>query len=142
MFQFLLRIISILIIFATTASAQEKLKLPISASSKTLGYSPVWVAWRQGFFDRQGLDVQVVFVEGADKSVMALVGGSTFVAAGAADAMMGAVEQGLDLVAIGGVINGLTHFILGGKKVHTYEDLRRAPIGSFQLAPGTAFVFR
>ena len=128
--------------FATYASAQEKIKLPISASSKTLGYSPVWVAWRQGFFDKQGLDVQVVFVEGADKSVMALIGGSTFVAAGAADAMMGAVEQGLDLVAIGGVINGLTHFILGGKKFHTYEDLRGATIGSSGLASGTTFVLR
>ena len=124
------------------ALAQERIKLPISASSKTLGYSPVWVASRQGFFEKQGLDVQVVFVEGADKSVMALIGGSTFVAAGAADAMMGAVEQGLDLVAIGGVINGLTHFILGGKKFHTYEDLRGATIGSSGLASGTTFVLR
>ena len=73
---------------------------------------------------------------------MALIGGSTFVAAGAADAMMGAVEQGLDLVAIGGVINGLTHFILGGKKFHTYEDLRGATIGSSGLASGTTFVLR
>src|SRR5258706_10435855 len=114
MTRWLLGVIAILLVFVAAVSAQEKIKLPISASSKTLGYSPVWVAWRQGFFDRQGLDVQVVFVEGADKSVMALVGGSTFVAAGAADAMMGAVEQGLDLVAIGGVINGFAHFILCG----------------------------
>ena len=63
----LLGIIFVLLIFVSTVSAQEKIKLPISASSKTLGYSPVWVAWRQGFFDRQGLDVQVVFVEGAVK---------------------------------------------------------------------------
>ena len=133
---------SLLVALFSAAWAQDKIKLPVSASSKTLGYSPVWVAWRQGFFDRQGLDVQVVFVEGADKSVMALIGGSTFVAAGAADAMMGGVEQGLDLVAIGGVINGLTHFILGGKKFHTYEDLRGSTIGSSGLASGTTFVLR
>src|ERR1051325_2981145 len=121
--------------------AQEKLKLPVSASSKTLGYSPLWVAWRQGFFEKQGLDVQVVLIEGADKSVMALVGGSTAVAAGAVDAMMSAVDQGaLDLTAIGGVINGLTHLILGGKKFRTYEDLRGATIGSSGLTSGTAFV--
>jgi ABC-type nitrate/sulfonate/bicarbonate transport system substrate-binding protein len=123
--------------------AQEKLKLPVSASSKTLGYSPLWVAWRQGFFEKQGLDVQVVLIEGADKSVMALVGGSTAVAAGAVDAMMSAVDQGaLDLTAIGGVINGLTHLILGGKKFRTYEDLRGATIGSSGLTSGTAFVLR
>src|SRR5258706_2189049 len=109
MTRWLLGIISILLVFVAAVSAQERIKLPISASSKTLGYSPVWVAWRQGFFDRQGLDVQVVFVEGADKSGMALVGGSTVVAAGAADAMMGAVEQGVEVVAIGGVTYGPAH---------------------------------
>ena len=132
-----------LLLTVLPVSGQEKIRLPISASSKTLGYSPVWVAWRQGLFDRQGLDVQVVFVEGADKSVMALVGGSTFVAAGAADAMMTAVDQGaLDLTAVGGVINGLTHLILGGKKFRTYEDLRGATLGSSGLTSGTAFVLR
>ena len=132
-----------LLLTVLPVSAQEKIRLPISASSKTLGYSPIWVAWRQGYFDRQGLDVQVVLVQGADKSVMALVGGSTFVAAGAADAMMTAVDQGaLDLTAVGGVINGLTHLILGGKKFRTYEDLRGATLGSSGLTSGTAFVMR
>ena len=139
-----LSLVAIMLLLAVLpVSAQEKIRLPISASSKTLGYSPVWVAWRQGYFDKQGLDVQVVFVEGADKSVMALVGGSTFVAAGAADAMMAAVDQGaLDLTAVGGVINGLTHLILGGKKFRTYEDLRGATLGSSGLTSGTAFVLR
>lgn len=123
-------------------AAQEKIRFPVSASSKTLGYSPLWVAWRQGFFEKNGLDVQVVLVSGADKSVMALVGGSTYSAAGAADAMMTVVDQGLDLVAVGGVINGLTHMILGGKKFKNYEDLRGATVGSSGLTSGTAFVLR
>jgi ABC-type nitrate/sulfonate/bicarbonate transport system substrate-binding protein len=127
---------------ASTSAAQEKIKFPVSASSKTLGYSPLWVAWRQGFFEKNGLDVQVVLMSGADKSVMALVGGSTYSAAGAADAMISVVDQGLDLVAVGGVINGLTHMILGAKKFKTYEDLRGATVGSSGLTSGTAFVLR
>lgn len=129
-------------LLASTSSAQEKINFPVSASSKTLGYSPLWVAWRQGFFEKNGLDVQVVLVSGADKSVMALVGGSTYSAAGAADAMISVVDKGLDLVAVGGVINGLTHMILGAKKFKTYEDLRGATVGSSGLTSGTAFVLR
>ena len=121
---------------------QEKIKFPVSASSKTLGYSPVWVAWKQGFFERQALDVQLVLMSGAEKSLMALVGGSVFLAAGAADAPIAAVERGMDVAAIGGVINGLTHFIMGGKGYKTYEDLRGATIGSSGLTSGTAFVLR
>jgi ABC-type nitrate/sulfonate/bicarbonate transport system substrate-binding protein len=52
------------------------------------------------------------------------------------------VDQGLDLVSVGGVINGLTHMILGGKKFKTYEDLRGATVGSSGLTSGTAFVLR
>ena len=129
-------------LLVSTSAAQEKIKFPVSASSKTLGYSPLWVAWRQGFFEKNGLDVQVVLVSGADKSVMALVGGSTYSAAGAADAMISVVDKGLDLVAVGGVINGLTHMILGAKKFKTYEDLRGATVGSSGLTSGTAFVLR
>lgn len=140
------QVIAVFLLLAAVSSAsaqeKEKMKFPVSASSKTLGYSPLWVALRQGFFDRQGLDVQLVLVSGADKSVMALVGGSVFVSTGAIDATIGAVEQGMDLVSIGGIINGLTHMIMGAKKFKTYEDLRGATIGSSGLTSGTAFVLR
>ncbi|HEY7167969.1 MAG TPA: ABC transporter substrate-binding protein [Candidatus Binatia bacterium] len=132
----------LIIATASLASAQERIKFPVSASSKTLGYSPLWVAQKQGFFDRQGLDVQLVLVSGADRAVMALVGGSVLVGTGAIDATIGAVEQGADLVTIGGIINGLTHMLMGGKKFRTYEDLRGANIGSSGLTSGTAFVLR
>ena len=127
---------------APNALAQEKPRFAVSASSKTLGYSPLWVASRQGFFDRQGLDVQLVLVSGADKSTMALVGGSVIVGSGSIDATIGATEQGADLVATGGVINGLTHMLMGGKRFKTYEDLRGANIGSSGITSGTAFVLR
>lgn len=134
--------IALLLVSAASASAQDKVKFPVSASSKTLGYSPLWVASKQGFFDWNGLDVQLVLVSGADRAVMALVGGSVFVSTGAIDATIGATEQGMDLVSIGGIINGLTHMIMGAKKFKTYEDLRGANIGSSGLTSGTAFVLR
>jgi ABC-type nitrate/sulfonate/bicarbonate transport system substrate-binding protein len=130
------------LILLSSASAQEKVKFPVSASSKTLGYSPLWVASKQGFFERQGLDAQLVLVSGADKSTMSLVGGSVFIGSGSIDATIGATEQGADLIATGGVINGLTHMLMGGKKFKTYEDLRGANIGSSGLTSGTAFVLR
>jgi len=138
------RVIAVLVLLATGSfvSAQEKVKFPVSASSKTLGYSPMWVALRQGFFNRNGLDVQLVLISGADKSMMALLGGSVYVSTGAIDAGIAAAEQGADLVSIGGIINGLTHMIMAAKKFKTYEDLRGATIGSSGLTSGTAFVLR
>jgi ABC-type nitrate/sulfonate/bicarbonate transport system substrate-binding protein len=127
---------------SVSVSAQEKIRFPLSASSKTLGYSPLWVAQRQGFLERQGFDAQLVLVSGADKSTMALVAGSVYVASGSIDATIGAIEQGADLVTTGGVINGLTHMLMGAKKFKSYEDLRGANIGSSGITSGTAFVLR
>jgi ABC-type nitrate/sulfonate/bicarbonate transport system substrate-binding protein len=137
-----LAFVASVVVIASIASAQEKIKFPVSASSKTLGYSPLWVAQKQGFFERQGLDAQVVLVSGADKSTMALLGGSVYVGSGSIDATIGAVEQGADLITTGGVINGLTHMLMGGKKFKSYEDLRGANIGSSGITSGTAFVLR
>ncbi len=132
----------LVLLVSSSSLAQEKFKFPVSAASKTLGYSPLWVASNLGFFDREGLDVQVVLVSGADKSTMALLGGSVYISSGGTDTVVAAVEQGADLASIGGIINGLTHYIMGGKKFRTFEDLRGANVGSSGLTSGTAFVLR
>jgi ABC-type amino acid transport substrate-binding protein len=86
--------------------------------------------------------VQLVVMRGADKAVQALVGGSVYVSASGADASIGALEHGLDLVIVGGVINGLTHMLMGAKNVRTYDDLRGATIAasSASLTSGTTLV--
>ena len=45
-------VLSLIAVFDKVAG-QEKVKFPVSAFSKTLGYSALWVAHRQGFFDQQ-----------------------------------------------------------------------------------------
>jgi NitT/TauT family transport system substrate-binding protein len=88
--------------------SQEKVKLRVSSATKTLGYGPLWVASRMGFFERQGLDVDLVVIRASDVGIQALAGGSLEIAGSAADAPVAAVEKGLDLIMIGGIINGLT----------------------------------
>ena len=55
-------ILAVLISFP--CSGQERTWFPIGASSKTLSYGPLWVALRQGFFEQQGLDVQLITMRG------------------------------------------------------------------------------
>ncbi|MGH7815884.1 MAG: ABC transporter substrate-binding protein, partial [Candidatus Binatia bacterium] len=92
--------------FITPAYAQERIKLRVSSATKTLGYGPLWIASRMGFFERQGLDVDLVVIRASDVGIQALAGGSLEIAGSAADAPIAAVEKGLDLVIVGGIING------------------------------------
>ena len=144
----MLRKISSLAVLLTTllpllpAFAQEKLKIRVSSATKTLGYGPLWVASKQGFFDRQGLDVDLVVIRASDVGIQALAGGSLEIAGSAADAPIAAVEKGLDLVLIGGIINGLTQSVMASKKFKTYADLRGATFGAISLTSGVTFALR
>jgi NitT/TauT family transport system substrate-binding protein len=127
---------------ALPSLAQERANLRVSSATKTLGYGPIWVAAKKGFFAQQGLDVEMVVIRGSDVAVQALAGGSVEISGSAADAPIAAVERGLDLVIVGGIINGLTQSIMGRKKFKTYEDLRGATIGAISLTSGVTFALR
>lgn len=138
------RIAALLIVAlaAFPVMGEEKLRIYLGASSKTLGYSPLWVASKKGFFDQQGLDVQVVLLRGVPMTVQALVGGSLHFGSGGPEPYIEASERGLDLVVTGGIINGLTQFVIATKNYRTYEDLRGATFGQSSLTGGIVTAFR
>jgi NitT/TauT family transport system substrate-binding protein len=124
------------------AVGQEKPKIYLGASSKTLGYSPLWVATKKGFFDQQGLDVQLVLLRGVPMTVQALAAGSLQFGSGGPEPYIEASERGLDFVVTGGIINGIAQFLIAGKNYKTYEDLRGATFGTASLTGGTITALR
>ena len=135
-------ILLILLVISPRARAQEPVKLRASVVAKTFGFGPLWVASKQGFFAQQKLDVEILLIRGSDVSTQALAGGSLQVSGAASDAPIAAIERGLEMVIVGGIINGLSQSIMGGKNYKTFEDLRGATLGSNTLTSGTAFAFR
>jgi NitT/TauT family transport system substrate-binding protein len=136
---------SVFVLMASTALpalAQSKVKFPISISSKSLGYGPMFAAVKLGFMEREGLEGQVVVVRGADKSLSALMGGSVYVSASGTDAHIAAVERGVDLLLIGGTINGLSQVIMASKNYKTLNDLRGATIGATSATAGLGVALR
>jgi NitT/TauT family transport system substrate-binding protein len=135
-------LLSVVLLHSSLGLAQERVKLRVSSATKTLGYGPLWVASKMGFFDRLGLDVELVVIRASDVGIQALAGGSLEIAGSASDAPIAAVEKGLDLVIVGGIINGLTQSIMAAKKFKTYADLRGATFGAISLTSGVTFALR
>ena len=131
----------LMILLPVSSFAQERIKFPVGVSSKVLGYGHLWAAWRLGYFEREGLDVEVVLMRGTAPAVQAMIAGSISAGLIANDGPIAAVEQGMDIAMIAGG-SKITHMIIGGKNYKTYEDLRGATIGSSTLTSGTAFVLR
>ena len=124
------------------AYGQEKPKIFLGASSKTLGYSPLWVATKKGFFDQQGFDVQLVLLRGVPMTLQALAAGSLHFGSGGPEPYIEASERGLDFVVTGGIINGIAQFLIAAKNYKTYEDLRGATFGTASLTGGTITALR
>ena len=120
---------------------QERIKFPVGVSSKVLGYGHLWAPWRLKYFEREGLDVEVVLMRGTAPAVQAMIAGSISAGLVANDGPIAAVEQGMDLAMIA-ASSKITHMLIGGKNYKTYEDLRGATIGASTLTSGTAFVLR
>jgi ABC-type nitrate/sulfonate/bicarbonate transport system substrate-binding protein len=136
-------IVSLVTFFsAGFVSAQERVKFPVGVGTKTLGTGLIWLATKKGFFDDIGLDVQPVLLRGTPVAVQALVGESLFLTIGSADAMASAAIGGADLMSVAGVINGLTHAIVSGKKYKSFKELRGTTIGVQSLASGATTVLK
>jgi NitT/TauT family transport system substrate-binding protein len=139
-----LRIAVVLLLFGLIVSpavAQEKLRFYLGVSSKTLGYSPLWVAAKKGFSSNKIWTCSFSSARHANDGAGA-GGGIAQCRLGQPGSVHRSSERGLDLVIIGGVINGLTHYIVGGKNYKTYEDLRGATLGASSLTSGTVTAFK
>jgi len=123
-------------------AAQEKVRFPIGASSKAFGYGPLWLAQKIGFYEREGLDVQVVVMRGTPITIQALATESIYVANAGTDGIIGAVDRGLDLAMIGSLLNNLSMSLVAAKPYKTFEDLRGKTIGSQTITTGTGFALR
>ena len=123
--------------------AQEKTRIFLGASSKTLGYSPLWVATKKGFFEQQGLDVELVLLRGMPMTVQALAAGSLHFGSGGPEPyILKQPSAGSISLSNGGVINGTAQFIIAGKNYKTYDDLRGATFGTASLSGGTITALR
>jgi len=134
-------LISLLCLFSVSSTFGQD-KFPISVASKTVGFVPVWAAWKMGYFEREGLAVDLVLMRGAEKAAMALVGESVNVAVGSADAFITSVESNFNVVITAGIINRPSFFIMAKKNFKTFQDLRGATIGVTNISSGPAVALR
>src|SRR5918994_6346360 len=134
-------VVLLLFFLPSPTSGQERVKFPVGVSSKVLGYGHLWAAWRLKYFEREGLDVDVVLMRCTAPAVQAMIAGSISAGLVANDGPIAAVEQGMDLAMVASS-SKITHMIMGGKNYKTFEDLRGATIGSSTLTSGTAFVLK
>lgn len=127
-----------LLLFLTAArSAAAPVRVAYSSISGAMG--PLWVAHDLGLFNRQGLDVQLLYIGGGSVVMQALLGGDVqFVRLGA-NAVVQASLRGAEMKMIANTINRLVFKLMSKPEIKTAADLKGKSIGVTRLGGSTDF---
>lgn len=97
----------------------------------------LFVARDQGFFRKQGLDVDLVYVSSAPVALASIAAGDSQInTASVSGAVLGAMAGGLDLVFIAGLVNRLTGTIVSAPEIRTPAELKGRTIGVTSIGGG------
>ena len=103
---------------------------------------PAWVAKDAGIFEKNGLDVQLVFFTGGTTAVMALVSADTPIAQLAGPAVINSVLAGSDAVLILGGVTSLNYYLLGRPEIKTAEQLKGGSVAISRFGSSSDFIAR
>src|SRR6516165_5686406 len=121
--------------------AQERLNFayisPNAGSSSVL-----WVAKDMGIFKKHGLDVNVIYIEGTPKALMALFAGELQVVAGTGPAVASAKVRGADATMIMGLEVYLPYYLAATSGIKNVEDLKGKVGANHSAATSADFAMR
>jgi NitT/TauT family transport system substrate-binding protein len=111
----------------TDAWGQERIKASYSALESN---NAVWyLAQDRGFYKKNGLDVDLIFIPSTTTSVTSLLAGDVQLANASGGGVASAVVAGADLVMVACYLNSLPYELVVQESIKSAEDLKGKSIG-------------
>ncbi len=136
------------VIFATTLCALlflcSSLKAAVSATKIIIGHAavnarvvPLWIAQEQGFFARNGLEAEVVFIRTGPILISALTAGRINIGYAAGEALvLAAAASGADVKLIAAFTSRFNHDVVARPGITRPQDLRGKRFGVQSIGGG------
>jgi NitT/TauT family transport system substrate-binding protein len=125
---------------ALQAATPEKINASYGAISGSM--APIWVAKEARLFEKQGLDLNLVYIPGGPRSIMSLIGGSVQFVNHSGMPALEAYQRGADTALIASSMNQLEHAVVAQKNITSVEQLRGKVLGISALASLTDILMR
>src|SRR3989304_7082752 len=128
--QVLLLVLFIFFFGSLPQASSAQVKLSVGYSTFASSQAAFWVAKDSGIFEKNGLDVELIFIRSASIGVPALLSGTTPIAVMGGEAAIRSNLAGSDLVLVGSLTNTPTlAFLVSSKRITKIEDLRGKTVG-------------
>ncbi len=115
----------------TRGAALESVKVGFGSISGN--QAPLWIAKETRLFEKQGLHVELVYIPGGPRALMALLGGSIQFLNYSAIPAMTAALRGAEAVILGSSINKPDHSLIVKPSINAVPELRGKTIGLSSL---------
>ncbi|HWO43636.1 MAG TPA: ABC transporter substrate-binding protein [Candidatus Eisenbacteria bacterium] len=133
--------VTILSFFKAPAFAQLT-KVNVGYSAISGDQLPAWVAKEAGIFEKNGLDVQLIFFTGGTTAVMALVSADTPISQVAGSAVVNSALAGSDAVLIVGGVTSLNYYLMAQPQIKTPEQLKGGTVAISRFGSASDFIAR
>jgi ABC-type nitrate/sulfonate/bicarbonate transport system substrate-binding protein len=138
-FRIYLCAITFVAVGVAVASAQP---VRIAVGAASVASLPTWVAQDAGYFAREGVPAELIYIRGGPQTMSALVSGEVPFAQIYGGALLAAALTGADVVIVAGLINQPFFSIITTKGIDKPEDLRGKKIGISTFGSATDFALR
>src|SRR5574342_47362 len=125
-----------------SVSAQQLHNLIVGYSSVSASFLPLWIAKEAKIFNRNGLDVQMVFFNSGTTAVMALLSGNSPISHTAGSGIVNSRLGGSDSVLIVGGTVSLDWWLLSRPEIKSAVQLKGGSVAISSFGSSSDFVAR
>jgi len=132
MLQKYFRILTLLVIpfiMPAVAAAQARTKMVVGYASMSSVATTLWVAQEKGFFAKNGIDVQTVFIPGSPTLIATINTGDVHLAYTGGTATLGAAVGGLDMKILAAFSNHVQNDFVVRPEIKTPGDVKGKRVG-------------
>jgi len=138
---FLAAVLWILSSVSSSASAQL-IKLNVGYSAISGEQLPAWIAKETRIFEKNGLDVQLIYFTGGTTAVLALVSGEVPISQVAGPAVVNSALSGSDIIMVAAGATSLDYWLMSQPAIKKPEQLKGGSVAISRFGTASDFVAR
>jgi NitT/TauT family transport system substrate-binding protein len=115
--------------------------MPVAYAAISGSHAAIWVAKEAGYFDKQGIDTDLIYLGGGQATKVLVSGSAPFISISGSAPITAAV-QGADVTMLSCVLNTFIFSLMSKPEIDKPESLRGKKLGVSRFGAATDFALR
>jgi NitT/TauT family transport system substrate-binding protein len=133
---------AILSILLNSSASAQLAKLNVGYSAISAEQLAAWIAKESGIFEKNGLDVQLIYFTGGTTTAQALVSGYVPISQVAGPAVVNSALAGSDIIIVAGGATSLDYCLMSRPEIKRPEQLKGGSVAISAFGTASDFVAR